>query len=447
MTSMPYNTRRKSLSLSELGIQVPKRGRAPSQSQLPPLATTTTTTADEPLTKKPKRSHGSITPPSSSMSPPRTTNIHVKAEPPSRLAEHTPPPSPGSATVSKIDTEGISDDVVVGTIKQLEATGNRPHLVKELAAVLCHNIAAVEKSANPANLISSRLTSYLNRTWPTISPCPLAKYQSTVHPRPLYYFLTTCPHQPISEMIHSQSILNARRVISPSLSSAADEEETEAKYNRARDHMSPSPEVDLSSPELDDDDSADSVMSSSFTGRGSIPREHPPTSSNLAHNRRADSPPLEREERDFKQTANQLQELRRTSQDNAVEAPQIKSEDTDSVAMSIENETDETEESMALRNSEAVATLFGGHGSLSTSVSTIYDFSSPIIKPVNLPNIDAKTSQGMMLASAWHGNKRDLDAMSLDHDKDDDAMDTWVWADADPENIELDELECLFDAY
>jgi hypothetical protein len=47
--------------------------------------------------------------------------------------------------VHTIDTEGISDDVVVATIKQLEKTGNRPHLVKELAAVLCHCIGAVEK--------------------------------------------------------------------------------------------------------------------------------------------------------------------------------------------------------------------------------------------------------------------------------------------------------------
>lgn len=36
----------------------------------------------------------------------------------------------------KIDTEGINDDIVVAVIHQLENTGNRPHLVKELAAVL-----------------------------------------------------------------------------------------------------------------------------------------------------------------------------------------------------------------------------------------------------------------------------------------------------------------------
>ena len=51
--------------------------------------------------------------------------------------EHTPPPSPTDGTVAtKIDTEGINDDIVVAVIEQLEKTGNRPHLVKELAAVL-----------------------------------------------------------------------------------------------------------------------------------------------------------------------------------------------------------------------------------------------------------------------------------------------------------------------
>ena len=51
--------------------------------------------------------------------------------------EHTPPPSPLDACVApSIDTEGINDDIVVAVIDQLEKTGNRPHLVKELAAVL-----------------------------------------------------------------------------------------------------------------------------------------------------------------------------------------------------------------------------------------------------------------------------------------------------------------------
>ena len=62
--------------------------------------------------------------------------------------EHTPPPSPLDGGVApKIDTEGINDDIVVAVIDQLEKTGNRPHLVKELAAVLVALNATVAKYA------------------------------------------------------------------------------------------------------------------------------------------------------------------------------------------------------------------------------------------------------------------------------------------------------------
>ena len=61
--------------------------------------------------------------------------------------EHTPPPSPGATGASKIDTDGIKDDIVVAVIDQLERTGNRPHLVKELAATLTNTIPAVERYA------------------------------------------------------------------------------------------------------------------------------------------------------------------------------------------------------------------------------------------------------------------------------------------------------------
>ncbi|KAI5251036.1 hypothetical protein E4T42_04662 [Aureobasidium subglaciale] len=417
---MPYNTRRKSLSLSELGITVPKRSRASSQTRPSPPATVID---DEPVTKKPKRSHDSLSPPPALMSPPKTKTLSIRTEPPSRLAEHTPPPSPGTQTVHTIDTEGISDDVVVATIKQLEKTGNRPHLVKELAAVLCHCIGAVEKSANPANLISSRLTSYLNRAWPAVSPCPLAKYQSQVHPRPLYYFLTTQPHQPIPELSQSHDIPAVRRIITPALSSAADDEDE--KYSRTR--ASLSPEVDLSSPELDEPPHGD--IGSTFHPRHSLSRDHPPTTSNLAHNRRADSPPLELEERDFKQTANALQELRRASQEIMPKA--IKVEDSETIAMSVES--DET-------HVETTEDLFDGHDHLSSSVSTLYDLSSPMLRPQGF--YDLKSQQ----APEWNTEKRvSIDAMSLD-EQDDDDMDMWNDF-RSPENIDLDELECLLDAY
>lgn len=59
--------------------------------------------------------------------------------------EHTPPPSPGAVGEAKVDTEGINDEIVVGVIEQLEKTGNRPHLMKELAAVLSTTNDAVLK--------------------------------------------------------------------------------------------------------------------------------------------------------------------------------------------------------------------------------------------------------------------------------------------------------------
>lgn len=139
---MPYNTRRKSLSLPSLGIQLPHGSRA---HRSPPSKLSNTTEASQPPpTKKIKRSHplttSSPTSPSTrSTSTPSTADLALVHPPKSggRVTfEHTPPPSPGATADAKIDTEGINDDIVTGVIEQLEKTGNRPHLIKELAAVL-----------------------------------------------------------------------------------------------------------------------------------------------------------------------------------------------------------------------------------------------------------------------------------------------------------------------
>lgn len=369
-----------------------------------------------------------------------------------RAVEHTPPPSPGAEGVSKVDTEGIKDEIVVGVIRQLEKTGNRPHTSKELAAVLANSVPTIDsyvsrnlpphlfadklaiRSTNPNALIQARLATYLKGPWPLVSPCPLGKQQESIHPRRVFYHLTTQPHQPIPQASAMQPPV--RRIISPSLSSAADED-MEDKYNRKRTQLSPSPEVDLSSPELED--TSDIEVGSTFSGRNSLPRDHPPTSTNLAHNRRADSPPLEREERDFKQTANELQQQRRDSQQHAELAPVpalLKVESSDemgSIEMSIET-VEQTEETAAVA-------LFGNHQHLSMSAPTNYDFSSPVLRPLNVPmSLDAKLSPAK---ATLH------DAMSLDPE-DNDAMDIWsAWDEngalMSPENVELDELEGLFD--
>ena len=90
------------------------------------------------------------------------------------------------------------------------------------------------------------------------------------------------------------------RIITPSLSSAASEEEEggEEMDARSRDMRSPSPELDFSDFENAEDP---------FSNR-------PPVTSTFSHSRRAQSPPLEKDEREFTMTASFLQQRRRSQE-------------------------------------------------------------------------------------------------------------------------------------
>ena len=442
---MPYNTRRKSLSLTELGITLPKRQRTQSHPS-PPSTIAEGDESDRPSKK------------SRLMSPPE-----IKEEKSKLAGQLSPPPSPAAEGSNKVDVEGIGDDIVVGTIQQLEQTGNRPHLVKELAAVLATSLHSVEKyekpsqgqkrkranilhrSANPSALISSRLTSYLNRPWPTVSPCPLAKDLSPVHPRRLYFFLTMMPRQPIPETV--EPLPKQHRIISPSLSSASAADEEDERYNRNRQALSPSPEVDLTSPELDEESAQEPpTPGAPFSGRNSVARERSASASNLSQNRRGASPQLENEERDFKQTATALYEQaqRRNSQpdqpdvgmEQAADTSAGAEQDTASVTMSIE----ESEESAALKNSEAAAALFGHAEHLKPMEGQMELFSSPVIQPQNVLQIDP-------VASKVERRDEAMEHMVLDtHPKDVVTMADWDTLQS-PENVDVSELEDMFDAY
>lgn len=462
---MPYNTRRKSLSLTEMGIIVPKRSRAAVQ----PSPPNTAVDGEEPPVKKSKRSHGNVSPTVGDMSPPRSTAIRIKESKPKRAAALSPPPSPLREGESKIDIEGISDEIVVGAIQQLERTGNRPHLVKELSAILATNIPAIERyacanvpssprniansfcrSANPSALISSRLTAYLNRSWPAISPCPLAKDLSPVHPRRLFFYLTTMPAQPLPE--HVEPIPKHNRIISPSLSSASAADEEDERYNRARAALSPSPEVDLSSPELDDENTDNPQPSNgSFTSRNSLSREHPPTSANLAHNRRAASPQLELEERDFKQTANLLHEqarLRRASEEDVKMSDTVAGAELESgsVAQSVEGSVNEEEQ-----DTEAAAELFQQAEHLKSYSRANLEFSSPVLQPRQLSDMMEASISGSPLKYQRTDECME-DEMTLDlnnHPAETfEQPDAFAWDSLQsPENIELSELDDMFDAF
>ena len=143
---MPYNTRRKSLSLPSLGIHLPTGSRAhrPTWKTTTPAAESSASSL--PPTKKAKRSHDADEP-LSPVSSPRS-----KAGSPAidhstttrAAAAYTPPASPKlGAPVRKVDTDGINDDIVIAVIEQLEKTGNRPHLIKDLAAILASSNASI----------------------------------------------------------------------------------------------------------------------------------------------------------------------------------------------------------------------------------------------------------------------------------------------------------------
>lgn len=141
---MPYNTRRKSLSLPSLGIHLPNTSR----SHKSPSAARSASATEfiQPPSKKVKRSHSNSS--AGSEEPDVKIESEVAAQVQQVRAEayrHTPPPSPGASDGVKVDTEGINDDIVVAVIEQLEKTGNRPHLIKELALVLASTSESVAK--------------------------------------------------------------------------------------------------------------------------------------------------------------------------------------------------------------------------------------------------------------------------------------------------------------
>lgn len=173
-------------------------------------------------------------------------------------------------------------------------------------------------------------------------------------------------------------------------------------------------------------------------------REHPSTVSNLAHNRRAASPQLEYEEKDFKQTANALHEQyqqRRSSQQEQVikvEAKDVRSGagDDGSVAMSVETES---EEHAALKNKEFAASLFG-HAENLGAPSVTMDFSSPMLAPKEglRIHIDSATAEDVVMdaisldASVPQGKE----APTENDPFDDDFL--------SPENVELADLDDMF---
>jgi hypothetical protein len=162
---MPYNTRRKSLSLPSLGIHLPVSNaqraaaanraiqNAANNSHTPsPTSMASPSREEGRPSKKLKRAH------SDDMDDVPTSEPLPKKRDDTVKFENTPPPSPPAqhpsiemdedqddAVPKKINMDGINDEIVEAVIIQLECTGNRPHLVKELAAILMQQLKIVQQ--------------------------------------------------------------------------------------------------------------------------------------------------------------------------------------------------------------------------------------------------------------------------------------------------------------
>lgn len=445
---MPYNTRRKSLSLPSLGIQLPNGSRAHRS----PLKSTPTTEVLPPPSKRIKRSHdhnSPVSPVSSSGASVISATEDVVSRPNSRRAgfEHTPPPSPGDSHFdTKIDTEGINDDIVIAVIEQLEKTGNRPHLIKELATVLASTNDSVAKyvspiidprrktdspsicsSANPAALLSSRLSLYLKRPWTALAPCPMAKELIPVHPRKVFFYLTTTPHQKLPE--NSDDIIaptSDSKRLTPSVSPSVDQDDVDLEI-RERLRMSPSPEVDLSCPELDDDHAmSPSTPGESFSGRSSLTRDGSIADHKSAQNR-APSPPLEADERRFTETATAVRARALSLNEPTIHTSvEVSGDQAGNQQMDV---IEETAEMTHRKDQELGYELFGhAHGALAVPTQT------------------ALLSSPMIVAEDQHAaDSKKVTSLVTDISLQDVEMTNWELR--SPEHVELDELDGMFSGF
>ncbi|KAL1896497.1 hypothetical protein Sste5346_004531 [Sporothrix stenoceras] len=479
---MPYNTRRKSLSLPSLGIHVPVSNAARAAAAAAAVAAAATKTNANTVASQEASSTSSNTSSSSSsatqrqltpvsdsttnMAPPTTTTTSSASpkrtssssassdaqQPSSKRAKRThevasasntkaaavatPPQSPkrqasiemDSSDVEEveIDMDEVNDDIVEAVIIQLKATGNRPHLIKELSSILMHTLKSVQQSANPCAIISSRLASYMKRAcWSATTKCPLTKELENIHPRRTYYFLTTCPHQPLPDASSVHFIVPRTSIVTPPLSSAASNSEV-AEEERRRE-LSPSPEVDLSSPEFDDLDD-DIPMPGTPIAHFSNPRysrfsryhghgHHRSASSYSSRNHRGASPPLEKDEKEFTQTAEGLQKQKHAGSRFLLSPAAIAAQAAPPSAAAAH--------SMFLEdNGREDSLMFGSE----TAAARHVDFTlmtSPAMRPV-----------------FSLGPKRDHEAENWA--KLDSMVNDW---DRCPENVELDELDGLLDEF
>jgi len=189
---------------------------------------------------------------------------------------------------------------------------------------------------------------------------------------------------------------------------------------RRRPELSPSPEVDLSSHELDDGDSTDTGSLVS-TSTNMISGQRTQAASSFSHKHHLASPPLEGDEREFSQSAIFIDRRSSSRESDSRQTAKRTREEYESEGVSQDERTYE----------EAAATLLGY-----PTVSSDGAFSSPTLAPTSDDSSkreDVEKTPSKMMPS--FSEKADLYSWSGELER----------HLGSPESVELDELDDMLD--
>lgn len=252
----------------------------------------------------------------------------------------------------------------------------------------------------------------MKRHWTALSPCPLGKELVGTHPKRIYFFLSGPPRLPFPEFSEMPS---NPRIISPSLTSNENEMD-DVQCDRRRSEMSPSPEVDLSACDLENEDEYLSA-SDSFAD---LQMAHSNSSSTSSISQRRAVPPLEGDEEEFMQIINNLAKRRESEAAAAAAGAPLTARPTSSDFPSVPEFTFTSHDDSTLFNEYSAAPL-----------TNFYTLNSPMIQPQK--------------AGIFSPSKPPMTAITLDLAGSDTSI---QWSELrEAETVELDELDDLFASY
>lgn len=237
-----------------------------------------------------------------------------------------------------------------------------------------------------------------------------------MHPRRTYFYLTTSPHQPLPDP-NAQIALKARELPTPSATSGSDVDEDDRRRE-----LSPSPELELE-PYNPHDDLDDAEEPMPATPLGSYPSRH----SIASQTSRTAEPPLEKDEKEFTQTANGIRKA-------SGQFPQFEGLPAEPPAHPTAG--------VVVDEHAKDDTLFGDAKALDAAINAPHIIGTPgaSLQLMNSPHIRPAARHAMPLFSLDFGKARSDHTFY-------DQLDSQLGWDRSPEQVDLDELDSMLTGF